>query len=59
MLPNRDRRRFLVYCSSCDRRLVLFLKIECDLCTLRGPPLLCAHSPPPSIIGKSHFSCKF
>ena len=46
-LPNRNRdhslHRFLVLCSSCDRRLVLFLKIECDLCTLRGPPCYYVH----------------
>ena len=61
-LPNRDHdhslRRFLVLCSSCDRRLVLFLRIECDLCTLRGlPVLLCAHPSYPSIIGNLAFLC--
>jgi len=34
---------FLVLCSLCDRRLVLFLRIECDLCTLRGPPYYYVH----------------
>jgi len=28
---------FFVRCSSCDHRLVLFLRFEYDLCTLRGP----------------------
>jgi len=27
----------LVLCSSCNSRLVLFLRVECNLCTLRGP----------------------
>ena len=46
-LPNRDRdhslRHFLVLCSSCDHRLVLFLRIECDLRTLKGPPCYYVH----------------
>ena len=46
-LPNHDcnhsLRCFLVLCSSFDRRLVLFLRIECDLCTLRGPPCYYVH----------------
>jgi len=46
-LPNRDRDHsllcFLVLCFSCDRRLVLFLRIECDLCILRGPPCYYLH----------------
>ena len=29
---------FFVRCSSCDCQLVLFLRFECDLCTLRGLP---------------------
>ena len=45
--PNRNRnhslRHFLVLCSSCDRRLILFLKFECDLCTLRGLPCYYVH----------------
>jgi len=62
-LSNRDcdhsLRRFLVLCSSCDHRLVLFLRIECDLCTFRGPPLLlCAHPSSPSIIDNLVFLCK-
>jgi len=40
-LPNHDRdhslHRSLVLCSSCNSRLVLFLRVECNLCTLRGP----------------------
>lgn len=46
-LPNCDRDHslhlFLVPCSSCDRRLILFLGIECDLCTLSGPPCYYVH----------------
>ena len=46
-LSNYDRdhslRHFLVMCSSCDRRLVLFLGIECDLCTLSSPPCYYVH----------------
>ena len=46
-LPNRNRdhslRRFLILCSLCDHRLVLFLGIEFDLCTLRGPPCYYVH----------------
>jgi len=34
---------FHVLRSSCDRRLVLFLRFECDLCTLRGPPYYYVH----------------
>ena len=41
-LSNYDRdhslRHFLVMCSSCDRRLVLFFIFKCDLCNLRGTP---------------------
>ena len=34
----------------------VFLRFECDLCTLRGPPLLfCAYSSPLSIIGNLVF----
>ena len=46
-LPNRDLdhslRRFLILCSLCDHRLVLFLGIEFDLCTRRGPPCYYVH----------------
>ena len=40
-LPNRDCDHSLhclfVLCSSCNSQLVLFLRVECKLCTLRGP----------------------
>ena len=46
-LPNRDSdhslHHFLVLCSSCDSRIVLFLRIEYDLCTLRGPLFYYVH----------------
>ena len=34
---------FLVWCSSCNHRLIFFLRFEYDLCTLRGPPCYYVH----------------
>jgi len=41
--PRSSLTSFLVLCSSSDHRLVFFLRIECDLCTLRGHPYYYMH----------------